>query len=81
MEQREETAAGRREEGRRRGGRLGGEDERQDTKESLSIREDQRLSEKGENRERVEGRLDSVRGRTENKGRGGAGAHKNIIYT
>lgn len=58
MEQREETAAGRRE---RRGGwgegegfrRLGGEDERRDTKERLGIREDQRLSGKEEKGERM----------------------------
>lgn len=47
----------------RRGGvrRLGGKDERRDTKERLGICEDQRLSRKGETGETMEGRVERER--------------------
>lgn len=67
-------------EGEREGGgdgRLGGEDERRDTKEKLGIWEDQRLSGMGEKVKRKEGRVESVSGRTERKMDGGV--HKENI--
>lgn len=52
----------RRREGRRGGvRRLGGKDERRDTKERLGIYEDQRLSRKGETGETMEGRVERER--------------------
>lgn len=74
---------GRREEERGGGGggdgRLGGEDERRDTKERLGIWEDQRLQGKGEKGETMESRVESLRGRTEKNG--GEGCTKNTMYT